>query len=27
VIVADLTAPDGADGVLRWLEHELLLGL
>jgi hypothetical protein len=25
--VADLTAPDGADGVLRWLEHELLLGL
>jgi Ni2+-binding GTPase involved in maturation of urease and hydrogenase len=27
VVVADLTAPDGADGVLRWLEHELLLGL
>jgi Ni2+-binding GTPase involved in maturation of urease and hydrogenase len=27
VVVADLTAPDGADGVLRWLEHELLLEL
>jgi Ni2+-binding GTPase involved in maturation of urease and hydrogenase len=27
VLVADLTAPDGADGVLRWLEHEMLLGL
>ncbi len=27
VVVADLTAPDGADSVLRWLAHELLLGL
>jgi hypothetical protein len=27
VIVADLAAADGADGVLAWLERELLLGL
>ena len=27
VVLADLTAADGADAVLAWLEHELLLGL
>lgn len=27
LLLADLTAPDGADAVIRWLEHELLLGL
>jgi len=27
VVLADLTAADGADPVLAWLEHELLLGL
>jgi sirohydrochlorin cobaltochelatase len=27
VVLADLTAPDAADAVVAWLEHELLLGL
>ena len=27
VVLADLTAADGADAVLAWFEHELLLGL
>jgi Ni2+-binding GTPase involved in maturation of urease and hydrogenase len=27
VVLADLSAPTGADAVIAWLEHELLLGL
>jgi urease accessory protein len=27
VVLTDLTAADGADAVVAWLEHELLLGL